>query len=298
MKGRIALAGVAAMLATVSLSQAVAEPVRGTFTAVVDFAQDPGQAAFGRDPSEWVGKEVTGTFEYDVAASSAQEFLFPDGVVAYTVGSFVPTRWLRVTANIEGREFSTPDGDVLHNSSVSILDNDSPGTGDGYVIQDSVFPSSGGLRELVLVFGGDSGLFGYQPGGTGVPSFNRDICANGVDGFGAIIVDNGPGAYSSIGFRYSSVCLGRTPAQIFDDLEDTTVGIGPRSINNGVRTARAHWEAGDIESAGLQIDDTANQVAVFMRAPQANKNRIDSETGGEILADFDELKESIGYESN
>lgn len=298
MTGRIALVAVAAMLATLSISQAAAQPVRGTFTAVVDFAQDPGQAAFGLDPNEWIGKEVKGTFEYDVAASSAQEFLFPDGVVAYTVGSFVPTRWLRVTASIEGREFSTPDGEVLHNSSVSIRDNDGPGTGDGYIIQDSVFPRSGGLRELVLVFGGDSGLFSYQPGGTGVPSFNRDTCAAGVDGFGAIIVDNGPGAYSSIGFRYTSLCLGRTPEQIFDDLDDKTRGVGPRSINNGVRNARAYYEANDIESAGLQIEEAENQVGVFMRAPQANPNRIESAPGNEILSDFAELKEAIGYEPN
>ena len=36
----------------------------------------------------------------------------------------------------------------------------------------------------------------------------------------------------------------------------------------------------------------------FIRAPDANKNRIESELGDEILSDFDELKDAIGYESD
>ena len=40
--------------------------VEGTFTAVVTAASDPGQASFGRDPADWVGRNVQGTFSYDI----------------------------------------------------------------------------------------------------------------------------------------------------------------------------------------------------------------------------------------
>ena len=47
---------------------AMASPVTGIFTAVVSQAtsDDSDGRAFGRVPSDWVGRTVSGTFSYDV----------------------------------------------------------------------------------------------------------------------------------------------------------------------------------------------------------------------------------------
>lgn len=294
-------------------SAAHADVVRGSVTGTVVFAADPGEELFGegqfvlgRPPAEWVGKQVTGTFEYEID---------PETVF---INKISDTWWIygpptvSIVFSIDGYTFETKPGPI--GTGVGIEDDFCRVDSDCFTVQNAVDTVTGTyftLSEKVIRVEGLNTLLSYEfvDGAPGVPTFTLDTCRSapsGWGGFGAlserIFVPDGGGATqeraASIEFQLSSLCLGRTPEQIFDDLQDTTVGIGPRSINNGVRTARAHWEAGDVESAGLQIEDTENQVSVFMRAPQANPNRIASELGNEILSDFAELKEVIGYEPN
>lgn len=311
MKMHVYLASLVCALAVSVSSVAFAGVVRGTVTGTVLWATDPGEELFGsgqfvlgRPPQEWAGKQVTGTFEYEIDSAT------PISKIADRWWVYGPPA-ISIVFNVDGSTFETKEGPIF--TGVGIEDDLCRGDSDCYYVQNSVHTTTGPyftMSEKGIRLEGPNTLFSYQyvDGAPGVPTFTLDTCTSAPDGLWAygsvnerIFVPDAGGTQEKaavIFFSVTSVCLGRTPAQIFDDLEDTTVGIGPRSVNNGVRTARAHWEAGDIESAGLQIEDTENQVGVFMGAPQANPNRIESEPGNKILRDFAELKEVIGYESN
>lgn len=288
----LAAAAATAMFMAMPAGSAV---VQGTFEGIVTVASDPGQAAFGRDPAEWLGKTVTGTFRYDIEAVPAIDdnpdprrwnYVLPGG-----------GEWIVMRATIDGVEFSAVRPGEFVSGNVQIWD-DSFGAGDWFSVQ----AAGGDIGRKVVVFDayGPPSLFSYS-GGDGSLRFKFDPAA-GAFGVGLIEDLYDPNGvverHGVIRFNLTSLAFGRTPAQIFDQLEDKTVGVGPRSINNGVKTARAYYEANDIEAAGLQIEETENQVQVFIRAPDANKNRIEPELGEEILGDFDELKGAIGYGSD
>ena len=174
---------VAALLALasglVSSAQVAAEPVQGYFTGVVTGATDLGQLSFGRDPSDWVGRTVTGTFAYDTNTPLVTDIDLSLNLWTYND----PTgeaEWMSITAFIDDQQFTAapPDGTSAIGDVLIIHDNDPV---NAFRPQDSFLSASG--RSLIGfdAFGTD-GFVDFD----GVASLSLDFADGNGSGNGLI----------------------------------------------------------------------------------------------------------------
>ena len=174
-------------------SPALAGPVTGTFEGVVVDAvsEDSDSLVFGRSPSGWVGRTVTGTFSYDVATENViDQDTGPD---VWTYGD--PARntdWVSVTAVVDGVVFQTqaltPDVSGTVTDVVVVSDNSYFG-GDWHNLQDS-YAIVGGRSAINIDLFGTADLFTYSGSG-GRVDFNGgevdfETPTNGAFGNGLI----------------------------------------------------------------------------------------------------------------
>jgi hypothetical protein len=106
----IALLVTVICLSTVSWAQ----PISGTYTGIVTSASDPLQSAFGRDPAEWIGQTITGTFVFDSSVPGVGD-RDPDPE-NWTLGP-VPgpgpfIEFVTLTAEIDGQSFETSSAEL------------------------------------------------------------------------------------------------------------------------------------------------------------------------------------------
>jgi len=284
---------------------ASAAVVQGTFEGVVNFASDPGEAAFGRDPASWLGKTVTGTFRYDIEAVPAIDdnpdpsrwnYVLPGG-----------GEWIEMRATIDGVEFTAVRPGEFISGNVQIWD-DSFGSGDWFSVQ----AAGGNIGRQVVVFDafGPPSLFSYS-GGDGSFSFDFDPAA-GAFGRGLIEDLYDPNGvverHGVIRFQLTALSFGRTAGQIIDDLADT-VSAKNASLRRTVQNIQTYYDAGDAVATCAQLDLLESQVAAFSRwTPSrcefwprsrcypASPPILSPSEAQQILADTAELKDALGCE--
>lgn len=285
-------AAVAAGLALLNVGDLRAADVEGTFTAIVTEASDLGQLSFGRDPADWVGRIVNGTFSYDVDTPN----VLKDSSSTNPWNYYDParnTRWVYVTATIDGVRFETsavdadPTGTI--GGIVGIWDG-SFGGGDWYGVQDAYLSFSGRTVVGFDVFGPDS-LFAYAGSGGAV---DFDISAvPGAVGVGLIEDLYGPGGvvqrHGLIRFRLTSLTFGKTVEDLIQDLLDSVTGEGPGgSLADKMAILQAYVEAGDTQSACEMLRAFTNQVSA-----QSGK-QVSAEVAGRLLNDASEIADGLG----
>lgn len=284
-----------ACLAMGAALSARADVVEGTFTAVVISARDPGQAAFGRDPLLWVGQPVQGTFSYDVDTGDVREERPSVNVWNY----FDParnTRWVYVTATIDGVTFATSARDANPAGTiggiVGIWDG-SFGAGDWYGVQDAYLSFAG--RSLVGfdVFG-PAGLFAYAGSG-GEIEFDFDPAAPGVIGLGLIediaVVAGTTVRDGAIRFQLTSLTFGQSIEALLEELLASATGTGPGgSLADKIAIVQAYVAAGDTQSACGMLHAFTNQVT----AQSGKKITVDEAT--QLAGQAQVLQERLGCE--
>jgi len=287
----IATLGLTLSVATVAQSASV----EGTFTAIVTEASDPGQASFGRDPAEWVGELVTGTFRYDIEtpnivdqATEAQIWTYAD--------PFRNTRWAYVTASIDGVEFVTSARDPVPTGTIGgtigVWDGTFFGL-DWYSVQDA-YLSHAGRSVIVFDVFGPPDLFAYA-GGEGGIVFEFDPSEPGVSGVGLIedlAISAGVTTRSGlIRFRLISLSFGQPTEALIENLLESVTGVGPgRSLADKVALVQAYYAAGDVVAACAMLGDFQRQVKA------QNGKKLSALQATEFLGEAEEIGEGIGCE--
>lgn len=260
-KGIGAITGALMLGASMSASAAVVE---GTFTAIVTQASDPGQLSFGRDPADWVGREVTGTFSYDVDTAGVID-QNPD---PNFWGYGDPARnvdWVIVEAVIDGVTFrATPltantAGTVT--GGVGIADGSYFG-GDWYPVQHS-YAIVGGRSVVGFDVFGPPTLFSYSGSGGAV-----DFDFSGTPGvFGVGLIEDlyEPGGivqrHGLIRFQLTSLTFGDPIESLITELLEDVVDVGPgTSLADKIGIVEAYYAAGDGVAACSMLKDFENQV--------------------------------------
>ena len=284
-----AIAGSVALVSAGSLQAAVVE---GTFTAVVTQASDPGQLSFGRDPADWVGREVTGTFSYDVDTAGVID-QNPD---PNFWGYGDPARnvdWVIVEAVIDGVTFrATPlttntAGTVT--SGVGIADGSYFG-GDWYPVQHS-YAIVGGRSVVGFDVFGPPTMFSYSGSGGAV---DFDFGATpGAFGLGLIEDLYEPGGvvqrHGLIRFQLTSLTFGKSLEALIEDLLDAVTGEGPGgSLADKIAIVQAYVEAGDTQSACEMLNAFTNQVSA-----QSGK-QLTAEQAEQLLSDASQIADQLG----
>ena len=280
-------------VALLSSGNPQAAVVEGTFTAVVTEASDPGQLSFGRDPADWVGRTVNGTFSYDVDTPNVLEERPLTNVWNY----FDParnTRWVYVTASIDGVTFVTsspePDPTGKIGGIVGIWDG-SFGDRDWYGVQDAYLSLAGRTVVGFDVFGPKT-LFAYSGSG-GAVQFDFDPFDPAVLGEGIVedlaIVGGTAVRSGLIRFRLTSLSFGQSTEALVAELLAAVTGIGPGgSLADKMAMVQAYVEAGDTESACQMLHAFTNQVSA-----QSGK-QLSEEEATQLLIDAGEISERLG----
>ena len=217
-------------------------PITGTFTGTVTNASDPGQASFGRDPADWVGRSVSGTFVFDVTAPGVSDGDPASNVWTYSDPNSV-IEWVSVTASIDGVNFSTapPDAGASVGDVVRIIDDSG---GDLLGPQDSYISAAGRSVVGFDLFGSDA-LLTYD----GVDSMTLDYSGGGGIGTG-IIEDllTSAGRSGLINFALTNVTI--LPRPNNDDFANRISLPGSSTTVSGSNVA-ATGEIGEADHAGV-----------------------------------------------
>lgn len=237
---------------------AVAAPVEGTFTAIVTSASDPNQLSFGRDPANWVGRTVTGSFSYDVEKPGVSDVV-PSDILIYGGG----VEFVKVTAIIDGTEFTAKPVVVgsLITDNLPLSDN-TFGGGDWFSVQDS-YAIVGGRTVVGFDVFGPASLFSYT-GGDGVVNF--PFPSAGSSGSGLIEDLYEPAGvvqkHGLIRFQLTGLTFGKTTAQMIADLLTAVTATGPgSSLADKMAIIQAYVAAGDTAAACSELTAFQNQIS-------------------------------------
>ena len=286
---KIVSGAAAGAIALCGVGPAQSAVVEGTFTAVVTAASDPGQASFGRDPADWVGREVHGSFRYDVDTAGVQNVSTANSAWTYASPT-VSQEWVNFTATIDGVTFtgSPPDSSYFSGGTIQIWDN-SFGAGDWYSVQ-SASAKVGGRSVVVFDVFGPATMFSYSGSGGAV---DFDFSATpGAYGVGLIEDLYEPGGvvqrHGLIRFELTSLTFGKSVETLIEDLLDAVTGEGPGSSLAGkMAIVQAYVEAGDTQSACEMLNAFTNQVSA-----QSGK-QLSEEEATQLLGDASELAERL-----
>lgn len=224
--------------------------VEGTFEGFVTAASDPGQAAFGRDPSDWVGREVSGTFRYDVDTPGVSD-QNPAGDFWGYGDSARNVDWVNLEIVIDGVTFRATPLTVNTAGTVAggvVIADDGYGGGDWYGVQHSYAIFGGRSVVGVDVFGPPT-MFSYFGSGGAV---DFDFGATpGAFGVGLIEDLYEPGGiverYGLIQFELTRLSFGSTPAQLVADLLTSVRGSG-RNLERTVALAQTYYAVPDLRA--------------------------------------------------
>lgn len=262
-------------------STAIASPVTGIFTAVVSEAtsDDSDGLAFGRIPSDWIGRTVSGTFTYDVDTPKIVDSNSAPDSWNYEDPSR-STKWVTVKVTIDGVAFETHKLAFTFGN-VVIADNGYFGS-DWFGPQDA-YAIVGGRSVIGFdVFGGP-GLFSYSGTGgavqfgSGSPNFTSR--PNGEFGSGLVEELQETGGmvvlHDTIRFQLTGLTVGDI-GSLLQQLRTSVTGIGPgNSLANKLALAETYYAVPDVQSTCAVLTDFLNQVA----AQSGKKITADQATG-------------------
>lgn len=269
------------------------EPITGIYSAVVTDATDLNNASFGRDPSEWIGKAVTGIFAIYLATPGiGDRDPEPDAWVFGPVpgpGPFI--EFVTVTAIIDGQVFRTSSADyetIFFGDVVSILDSN---TSSSFNPQDSFVGVRGqGIGRSIVGFDAFFGPGGVSFDGTSLAidpallQFGHGLIDDFLES-GATIHRQG-----TIAFMVTKVSVTRLGALVekLIELADVLPPDQVAALLDRLYAVGAKSDAGNVRAACNQLAAFTNQVQGLIAS-----GHLTAEAGQSLIAEAAGVRDEL-----